>query len=110
MSTDQKECNRVDVLELTRDLRKAKSWAPLRNAIIGKGISIKDTALPFFAEDEYGSEFGLLVTVESVFEFEFDEGLNIFKKWNKSSEPEGEYDDSIQEVEWTREMLKNKDI
>jgi hypothetical protein len=110
MNTNLKECNRLEVLELTGELRESKSRSPLRNAIVGKGISLESVALPFFVEDEHGNEYGLLVSLESVIEFQFNEDLNELKKWKESKEPEGDYDDVYREVEWTREMLKNKDI
>lgn len=110
MAKDLKECNRLYVLELTGDLRTSSNWSALRNAILGKGLQLDVVALPFFGEDEYGNEFGLLVSLDSVFEFQFNEGLNAFKKWSESKEPDGVYGDSLQEVQWTREMLSNGNI
>lgn len=110
MTKDPMECNRLDVLEFTSDLRESSDWSPLRNAILGKGLQLESLALPLYVEDESGSEYGLLVSLESVYEFQFNEDSNSFKKWSESDEVLGGYDDSQQEVKWSREMLSNGSI
>lgn len=110
MIRDHKEGIRLDVLELTGDLRTASDWSTLRKAILAKGLQVENLALPLYVEDESGNECGLLVSLESVYEFQFNEDSNSFKKWVESSKPSGVYDDSQEEVKWIREMLSNGSI
>ena len=111
MNQSPKECNRLDVLELTNELRNEENWDALRNLVIKKGLALSDVALMSFVESEDNIEYGLLVALENVFEFQrADDDSESFLKWKKSANAEGDYDDRSEEVKWTREMLINGDV
>ena len=110
MAEDLKECNRLDVLDLTHDLRHSDLWRPLRNKVTSKGLDLSRLALPLYMEDECGNEYGLIVSQESLYEFQFNEDRDELIRWYISESPEGIYCDAGNEVEWTREMLKNGEI
>lgn len=108
-----KECNRVDVLDLTQDLRSSTDefWVVVRELIQKKGIDLGSIALCQFCENEDGIEYGLLVAKNYVVEYQHESyNRDEFILWRESVEPIHPYSDCQNEVNWTREMLANGEV